>query len=186
MHTETRNIFDSLEELIKNKDAAAVGDIVQVAEESLPFPKSAAYVVAHITEDKIIVVRKKIMSEYRPMKNGSFDLTIWLNGYFRDGILENLPEDLHEKVGHVILPSIMEVYGESRLGVKPDGEQFEWFKDPINRIAIKEDVEYSDWYWLRDVVSGSNFAIVGNGGSSNCYGASGTWVGVRPALSIRA
>lgn len=35
-------------------------------------------------------------------------------------------------------------------------------------------------WWLRDVVSGSNFANVNNNGNCNNNGASNTWVGVRP------
>lgn len=39
------------------------------------------------------------------------------------------------------------------------------------------------WFWLRDVVSASLFALVGNGGSANYYNASNA-LGVRPAFSI--
>jgi len=179
MITETRDIYESLEELVRNMEVAAVGDIVLVAEESLP--KQVPYVVAHRAGDELIVVRKNIMAEFRPMKTNEFDLAEWLNEDFRDGILKNLPEDLRDRIGEVKLPSIGEVYGE-----EPEGEQFEWFKDPINRIAIKEDEEYSDWYWLRDVVSGTNFAYVHSNGHAAYTGASTPWVGVRPALSIRA
>lgn len=42
------------------------------------------------------------------------------------------------------------------------------------------------YWWLRGVVSGSNFALVGNHGYSNYHGASDTWVGVRPAFAIKA
>ena len=179
MITETRDIYENLEELVRNMEVAAVGDIVLVAEEGLP--KQVPYVVAHRAGDELIVVRKNIMAEFRPMKTNEFDLVKWLNEDFRDGILKNLPEDLRDRIGEVKLPSIREVYGE-----EPEGEQFEWFKDPINRIAIKEDEEYSDWYWLRDVVSGTNFAYVHSNGHAAYTGAGTPWVGVRPALSIRA
>ena len=39
------------------------------------------------------------------------------------------------------------------------------------------------WFWLRDVVSSSYFALVGNNGAANCYGATDAG-GVRPAFSI--
>ena len=43
----------------------------------------------------------------------------------------------------------------------------------------------ADW-WLRDPVSGSRFAYVGSYGACGYYGASYTWVGVRPVFGIRA
>ena len=42
------------------------------------------------------------------------------------------------------------------------------------------------YWWLRDVVSGSYFAYVGGGGDACSYGASASWVGVRPAFAICA
>jgi hypothetical protein len=179
MITETRDIFESLEELIEKKDAAAVGDIVLVAEESGKVP----YVVAQ-TEGNLFVVRKNIMADYRPMKTKNFDLNTWLNGDFRTGILVSLPENLRERIGVVKLPSIKEVYGRDYFGIKSEGEQFEWFKDPINRIAIKEDCEYSDYWWLRDVVSATYFAVVASGGYCHINGASRANIGVRPAFII--
>lgn len=41
------------------------------------------------------------------------------------------------------------------------------------------------WYWLRDVVSAANFALVDNDGLANCTGASNAG-GVRPAFSIKS
>ena len=39
------------------------------------------------------------------------------------------------------------------------------------------------WYWLRDVVTASRFALVGGDGLANCLGA-GYSLGVRPAFCI--
>jgi hypothetical protein len=39
------------------------------------------------------------------------------------------------------------------------------------------------WYWLRDVVSAANFALVGSYGGANCDGASSA-AGVRPVVGI--
>ncbi|MCR4745223.1 MAG: DUF6273 domain-containing protein [Lachnospiraceae bacterium] len=182
MITETRDIFESLEEFIAKKDAAAVGDIVLVLEEN--GTEKAPYVVAHITgQGECKLVRKNLMSAYRPMKTGTIDLLSWLENDFKNGILKNLPEELHERVKTVTLPSIREVYGCDKVGVRSESEQFEWFKDPINRIAIKDDSE-SDWYWLRDVVSASLFAYVNTYGHCDPANASTTWIGVRPALVI--
>ena len=184
MITESRTIYESLEELISNKYAAMVGDIVLVPENSET--EKAPYVVVH--EEKgtgnLILVRKNIMADYRPMQDGDFDLLEWLDNDFKKSILEYLPEELHSSVGLVSVPSIREVYGRDKLGTHSDGEQFDWFKDPVNRIAIMEGTEHSDWYWLRDVVSATNFAYVNLSGNCNDHGASNALIGVRPALSI--
>ena len=39
------------------------------------------------------------------------------------------------------------------------------------------------WYWLRDVVTASHFALISGNGSAN-YGGAGTSGGVRPAFCI--
>lgn len=39
------------------------------------------------------------------------------------------------------------------------------------------------WYWLRDVVSGPYFAVVGTSGNANYHGASGSF-GVRPVFGV--
>ena len=41
-------------------------------------------------------------------------------------------------------------------------------------------------FWLRDVVSATNFAMVGNDGAAACSGASIKTVDVRPAFSIKS
>ena len=184
MITESRTIYESLEELISDKYGAMVGDIVLVSEQSEI--EKAPYVVAH--EEKgtgnLILVRKNIMPDYRPMKDGDFDLLKWLDNDFKKGILEYLPEKLHSNVGLVSVPSIREVFGKDKFGTHSDGEQFDWFKDPINRIAILEGEEHSDWYWLRDVVSASNFAYVLGLGDAYYGSASSADIGVRPAFGI--
>lgn len=172
------NIYESLEELVQNVKMALVGDIVLVSEGMLP--ELVPYVVAHRTGDELIVVRKNIIAKLMPMRTNEFDLVKWLNVDFRDRILKNLPEDLRDRIGEVKLLSIGEVYGK-----EPESEQFEWFKDPINRIAIKEGREYSDWYWLRDKVSDTDFASVDVSGNEACHSAGSPWVGVRPVFSIR-
>lgn len=51
-------------------------------------------------------------------------------------------------------------------------------------FAFRPDmISNRQWFWLRDVVSASNFANVANDGYANCNNASGA-TGVRPAFSI--
>lgn len=184
MITESRTIYESLEEVISNKYAAMVGDIVLISENSEI--EKAPYVVAHKEKGtgNLILVRKNIMPDYRPMQDGDFDLLKWLDNDFKKGILEYLPEKFHSNVGLVSVPSIREVFGKDKFGTHSDGEQFDWFKDPINRIAILEGEEESDWYWLRDVVSATLFAYVNHGGYCNYFSASFANIGVRPAFRI--
>ena len=63
--------------------------------------------------------------------------------------------------------------------------QLPYFKDRRNRIALiaEEDSYESAYWWLRDVVSASNFALVANTGLCNNGGASAS-DGVRPAFVI--
>jgi len=46
-------------------------------------------------------------------------------------------------------------------------------------MGMRVVFERANW-WLRDPVSGTNFANVNNNGNCNYNGASNTWVGVRP------
>lgn len=55
--------------------------------------------------------------------------------------------------------------------------QLPLFQHEPSRICNRND------WWLRDVISASGFAIVGNNGNANCYYASGSY-GVRPAFCI--
>ncbi|MCR5777253.1 MAG: DUF6273 domain-containing protein [Lachnospiraceae bacterium] len=49
----------------------------------------------------------------------------------------------------------------------------------IKREYFKAAFERANW-WLRDVVSSTNFANVNSNGNSNYNNASNTWIGVRP------
>lgn len=174
MITKTTRTFKSFKEFINNRDVAAVGDTVLISEGSEI--EKAPYIVA----DENILVRKYVMADPRPMKTSDFDLLKWLDGEFKECIVNYLPEELRSKIGTVTVPTIREVYGCGKFNVESTGEQMEWFKNPENRIALWEDEDYSASWWLRDPVSASNFANVNNNGNANYNNASNTWVGVRP------
>lgn len=186
MITKTIRTFESLKDLIDNRDVAEVGDPVKICDEHLSTPRFISYNVAHKTENgKLYLIRTNIMSEYRPMKTEGFNLLEWLDGEFKEKVFknENLPEEYHSHI-KITLPTVGNVFGCEKFGVKPEGEFWEWFKAPLNRIAIKEDIEESDWYWLRDPVSASYFAFVYDNGGANYHHASHTWIGVRPAFEV--
>lgn len=56
-------------------------------------------------------------------------------------------------------------------------------KSQFPLFAMNPSIIGKDWFWLRDVVSASSFAIAGGNGRADCSGASGTG-GVRPAFCI--
>ena len=178
MITKTTRTFESFEEFINNRDVAAVGDTVLISEESEI--EKAPYIVA----DENILVRKYVMADPRPMKTSDFDLLKWLDGEFKECIVNNLPEELRSKIGTVTVPTIREVYGCDKFDMESTGEQMEWFKNPENRIALWEDEDYSAYWWLRDPVSASNFAFVYGDGLASCGSASNAWIGVRPAFGV--
>lgn len=65
-----------------------------------------------------------------------------------------------------------------------DKAQLSLFKLDKSKIVALNDAGERYWYWLRDVVSSSNFAFVANFGHANGHGASGA-CGVRPAFLIK-
>ena len=64
-----------------------------------------------------------------------------------------------------------------------DKSQLSLFKHKPDLIVTLNDAGSRYWYWLRDVVSSSYFALVGSGGSAYSDGA-GSSGGVRPAFLI--
>jgi len=56
---------------------------------------------------------------------------------------------------------------------------------PLFKLAPQYICNRAVW-WLRDVVSASDFAYVNNHGACDYNSASGSWIGVRPAFGIKA
>ena len=65
-----------------------------------------------------------------------------------------------------------------------DKAQLSLFKLDKSKIVALNDAGERYWYWLRDVVSSSYFALVANYGNATSGGASGAG-GVRPAFLIK-
>ena len=80
------------------------------------------------------------------------------------------------------LLSIQEVFGLDENYRECDG-QIEWMKDRRHRIAYRKGEPYEYW-WLRSVVSATDFARVATGGGANYADASAAG-GVRPAFAIK-
>ena len=64
-----------------------------------------------------------------------------------------------------------------------DNSQLSLFRLRHDSIVARNDAGGRYWYWLRDVVSSSNFALVDYYGNASNYGAAGSG-GVRPAFLI--
>ena len=113
------------------------------------------------------------------------DIRRYLNEYF----LEHLPEELKTMLvpnndgDELWLLSLKEVCGCDEHWDDCEG-QLDYFKSEKNRVAEYEDETYP--WWLRDVVSGANFANVDDGGLAASGNASGAYFGVRPAFAIEA
>lgn len=65
-----------------------------------------------------------------------------------------------------------------------DKQQLSLFRLKPALTVARNDAGDRYWYWLRDVVSASNFAGVSSSGDANCSSASGAG-GVRPAFLIK-
>ncbi len=65
-----------------------------------------------------------------------------------------------------------------------DKQQLSLFKLRPDLTVARNDAGERYWYWLRDVVSASDFADVNSGGYASHYGASNAG-GVRPAFLIK-
>ena len=82
------------------------------------------------------------------------------------------------------------VYGGKVFGNQLNGttlpNNYTVDKSQYPLFAFRPDmISNRAWFWLRDVVSASHFALVYNYGVAYCYGAS-TALGVRPAFSIKS
>lgn len=75
------------------------------------------------------------------------------------------------------------VWGSSGYETGIDKSQLSLFRLNSSKIIARNDNNERFWYWLRDVVSSSNFASVAGGGNANSNYASNAY-GVRPAFLI--
>ena len=148
------------------------------------------YVVADITEEEVKFVSKDLLAE-RVVWNesgrntGGFkesDLCRYLN----EDIWAILPEELKEVISEreclqivegkeerfklkLWLPSEFEVFGDSWASEVEEGQQFELFKDPRNRVKFDQDGERAGW-WLLSVCAGYSTlacSICSYGGASS-------------------
>lgn len=153
--------------------ALKVGDEIS---DNLLTGQKMVYVVADITEEEVKFVSKDLLAE-RVVWNesgrntGGFkesDLCRYLN----EKVWAILPEELKEVISEreclqivegkeerfklkLWLPSEFEVFGDSWASEVEEGQQFELFKDPRNRVKFDQDGERAAW-WLLSVCAGGS------------------------------
>ena len=171
-----------------------VGDEIS---DNLLTGQKMVYVVADITEEEVKFASKDLLAERvvwneNGRNTGGFkesDLCRYLN----EEVWAILPEELKAVISEreclqivkgkeerfmlkLWLPSEFEVFGDSWASEVEEGQQFELFKDPRNRVKFDQDGERANW-WLLSVCAGtSTYAcyVYGNGyaSSSSCSNAS--------------
>ena len=82
------------------------------------------------------------------------------------------------------IPTVGEMFGNDDLYEMDDAEQWELMKNPRNRIAYREGMEY-EWGWLQNQVleSAAYFAAVSGRGYAR-YGSASAALGVRPVFQL--
>jgi len=187
MRIKSKNIYENIQELMAavNDGTASTGDELITSD----IDGETVFILIRIGKKKIKLVRKWMLKEKKPMRTDNFDLKKWLKTKYRD----SLPEELKTLNPKVRLLKEIEVFGKNEVGIKEKGKQIGYFKNVKHRItAFNNCDEFSRWWWLDtpceegDAVSASTFAFVYGIGSCSYCGASGTWVGVRPALILRS
>lgn len=183
--------------------ALKVGDEIS---DNLLTGQKMVYVVADITEGEVKFISKDLLAERMEWNEsgrntGGFkesDLCRYLN----EVVWATLPEELRAVISEreclqivegkedrfmlkLWLPSEFEVFGDSWASEVEEGQQFELFKDPRNRVKFDQDGERAHW-WLLSVCAGySTYACyVYNGGIAG-YGSCSYALRVPVCFSIK-
>ena len=151
--------------------ALKVGDEIS---DNLLTGQKMVYVVADITEEEVKFISKDLLAERMEWNEsgrntGGFkesDLCRYLN----EVVWATLPEELRAVISEreclqivegkedrfmlkLWLPSEFEVFGDSWASEVEEGQQFELFKDPRNRVKFDQVGERANW-WLLSVCAG--------------------------------
>lgn len=164
--------WDQVKELVA-AGALKVGDEIS---DNLLTGQKMVYVVADITEGEVKFISKDLLAERMEWNEsgrntGGFkesDLCRYLN----EVVWATLPEELRAVISEreclqivegkedrfmlkLWLPSEFEVFGDSWASEVEEGQQFELFKDPRNRVKFDQDGERAAW-WLLSVCAGDS------------------------------
>ena len=117
----------------------------------------------------------------------SSDIREWCN----DGFAQSIPQSLQpifknfvnstyadgkivETTDLFALPAEVEVYGSTEYSAQGEGTQFEFYKNPLNRIKCIGSGRYQASWWERSPYSSNStrFCRVNSNGNANLYNAS--------------
>jgi len=119
----------------------------------------------------------------------SSDIREWCNDWFAQSIPQTLQPIFKNFVnstyadGKIVettdlfaLPSEAEVYGSARYSAQGEGAQFEFYKNPLNRIKCLGSGGYQAGWWERSPYSSysTRFCTVYSSGNADTNGASNT------------
>lgn len=102
-------------------------------------------------------------------------------------IIQTMDDETHTFKDKLWIPSEYEVFGEEHWGKKEEtDEQFEFFKEPINRVHRVEDESSACHWWISSpfVSDDTYFCVVSAAGAAGGGGASHSY-GVLPCFLIR-
>lgn len=162
---------------------------LKVGDEIAETLKDGCEVVFVVMDDGVIGLKNLLGHHYMNKdwtnKGGwlACDMRRWLN----NEVLALLPDELlavikprkfGDEEDKLWLFSEMEIFGEHEWTENdPDrGFQFEYFKNPANRVKLDEDGD-ANWWWERSPVASNsyNFCFVNGGGDASRYYADVTY-----------
>lgn len=160
--------------------AMAAGGGLKVEDEihdKLATGEKITYVVAHITEKEALFVSKNCMEQRvkwseRGYNTGGF-IRSSLCRYLNTMVWDILPEELKAVISEreclqivdgkeeryplkLWLPTEYEVFGDDWASEAQEGQQFEIFKDPRNRVKMAGDGGDRALWWLLSVCAGNS------------------------------
>jgi len=164
-----------------------VGDRIKVK-----FPTETHWATAYKKSGSVVFfIFDDCLDELRPMNPTDTTEGGYEESELRKVLIaasEQLPEKLKKKMvpdangDYLYLLTLREVCGCNEKWEETGG-QLDFFKDRRNRVATCKADEYAGW-WLRDVVSATDFAYAAAAGDCNDHHASNAAIGVRPAFAL--
>ncbi len=180
--------------------AMAAGGGLKVGDEihdELTTGERITYAVAHITEKEVLFVSKNCMEQRVEWNESGYNTGGFkesdLCRYLNEVVWNILPEELKAVISEreclqivdekeeryplkLWLPTEYEVFEDDWVSEAKEGQQFEIFKDPRNRVKLAgEEGGRADW-WLLSVCAGNSTDAChvnnyGNANSCSCSGA---------------
>lgn len=170
--------------------AMAAGGGLKVEDEihdELTTGEKITYVVAHITEKEVLFASKNCMEQRVKWSENGYNTGGFIRSslcrYLNTTVWDILPEELKAVISEreclqivdgkeeryplkLWLPTEYEVFEDDWASEAQEGQQFEIFKDPRNRVKMAgEEGDRATW-WLLSVCAGisTNACFVGYGG----------------------